>query len=175
MTITTIAELEQARAVLAGRSAAELADFILSLAAASDGISEYVHAFVLAADTNAAAEVLSRELGLLRNAERDSDYRYRKGAGHVARADRWLDAIERCVLPRDPHTALQLLTAFIDSSEQISEHCWDDDFGEAQLFTRASTMAENLAKTARSASIPHSLELLPHDTFVARLRDLSLN
>lgn len=98
---------------------------------------------MLAADTNAAAEVLSRELGFLRNGERDSDYRYRKGAGHVARADRWLDAVERCVLPRDPQAALQLLTAFMESNEQISEHCWDDDFGESQLFTRASTMAES--------------------------------
>jgi hypothetical protein len=83
MAITSVAELEQARAVLAGRPAAELADFILSLAVASDGISEYVHAFVLAADTKAAAEVLSRELGFLRNAERDRDHRYRKGAGHA--------------------------------------------------------------------------------------------
>lgn len=146
MTITTIAELEQARAVLAGRTSAELADFILSLAFASDGISEYVHAFALAADTNTAAEVLSRELGFLRNGERDSDYRYRKGAGHVARADRWLDAVERCVLPRDPQAALQLLTAFMESNEQISEHCWDDDFGASQLFTRASTMAETSRK-----------------------------
>lgn len=59
----------------------------LSLSSAADGISEYVHAFVLAADSKAAAKVLSRELGFLRNGERDSDYRYRKGAGHVARAD----------------------------------------------------------------------------------------
>lgn len=58
MAITSIAELERAREVLASRSAAELADFILSLAVASDGISEYVHAFVLSADTRAAADVL---------------------------------------------------------------------------------------------------------------------
>lgn len=156
MTITTIVELEQARAALAGRTVAELADFILSLASASDGISEYVHAFALAADTHVATEVLSRELRFLRNGERDSDYRYRKGAGHVDRADRWLDAIERCVLPRDPQAALQLLTAFIDSSEQISERCWDDDFGESQLFTRATTMVENLAKTL-TTSMPERL------------------
>jgi len=106
---------------------------------------------VLAADTNAAAEILSRELGFLRNGERDSDYRYRQGAGHVARADRWLNAIERCVLPRDPQAALQLLTAFMEGNEQIAEHCWDADFGASELFTRASTMADTLAKTLTSA------------------------
>lgn len=72
MTITSVAELEQARAALAGRPAAELADFILSLAFASDGISEYIHAFVLSADCKAVAEVLSGELEFLRNGERDS-------------------------------------------------------------------------------------------------------
>lgn len=147
MAITSVADLEQARAVLASRTAAELADFILSLAFASDGISEYVHAFVLAADSKAAADVLSRELEFLRNGERDSDYRYRKGARHVARADRWLDAVERCVLPRDPQAAMQLLTAFVESNEQISDHCWDDDFGASQVFARAWTMVQNLAKT----------------------------
>lgn len=146
MAITSVAELEQARAVLVGRTTAELADFILSLAFASDGISEYVHAFVLAADSKAIAEVLSSELGFLCNGEPDNDYRCRKGAGHVARANRWLDAVERCVLPRDPQGALQLLTAFMESNEQISEHCWDDDFGASQLFVRAWTMVENLAK-----------------------------
>ena len=112
MTITSVAELEQAGAALAGRPAAELADFILSLAFASGGISEYFHAFVLSADCKAVVEVLSGELEFLRNGERDSHYRYRKGAGHVARADRWLDAVDRCVLPSDPQAALQLLTAF---------------------------------------------------------------
>lgn len=160
MTITSVAELEKARAVLAGRPAAELADFILSLAFASDGISEYVHAFALAADSKAAAEVMSRELGFLRNGERGSDYRYRKGAGHVARADRWLNAVERCVLPRDPQTALQLLTAFIQSREQISAHCWDDDFGESQLFDRAWTMADNLAKSLPVEDVNPVLERL---------------
>lgn len=145
MAITSVAELEQARAALAGRTAAELADFILSLAFGSDGIFEYVHAFVLT-DSKVAAEVLSRELGFLRNGERDSDYRHRKGAGHVARADRWLNAVERCVLPRNPQTALQLLTAFIEGNEQISERCWDDDFGASKLFVRAWTMVESLAK-----------------------------
>jgi len=154
MTITTIAELEQARAVLVGRSATELADFILSLVSAADGISEYVHAFVLVADTKAATELLSSEMGFLRHGERDSDYRYRKGAGHVERADRWLNALERCVLPRDPQAALQLLTAFIESNEQIAEHCWDDDFGAEELFTRASTMADSLAETLTSTSAP---------------------
>lgn len=151
--------MEKARAVLAGRPAAELADFILSLAFACDGISEYVHAFVLAG-SKAAAEVLSSEFGFLRNGERDSDYRYRKGAEHVARANRWLDAVERCVSPCDPRVALQLLTAFIESNEQISAHCWDDDFGTSQLFTRAWTMAENLAKVLPAEHVDPVLERL---------------
>lgn len=67
MTITSVAELEQARAALAGRPSAELADFILSPAFAADGISEYVHAFALAEDSKAAAELLSSELEFLRN------------------------------------------------------------------------------------------------------------
>lgn len=159
MAITLVAELEQARAVLASRTTVELADFILSLVFASDGISEYVHAFVLA-DSKAAAEVLSSELGFLRNGERDSDYRYRKGAGHVARADRWLNAVERRVLPRDPQAALQLLTAFMESNEQISEHCWDDDFGASQLFVRAWTMVENLAKILPEEDVNPVLERL---------------
>lgn len=145
MTITSVAELEHARAVLASRPAAELADFILSLAFASDGISEYIRAFVLSADCSAVVEVLSGELEFLRNGERARDYRYRKGAGHVARADRWLDAVERCVLPSTPRAALQLLTAFMESHEQISGSCWDDDFGASQLFNRAWTMTEKLA------------------------------
>lgn len=160
MAITSASEWEQARAVLAGRPAAELADFILSLAVASDGISEYVHAFVLAADTKAAAEVLSRELGFLCKGERDRDYRYRKGARHVARADRWLNAVESCVLPRDAQAALQLLTAFAESNEQISEHCWDDDFGASQLFARAWTMAENLTKILPAEHVDPVLERL---------------
>jgi hypothetical protein len=147
MAITLGTELEQARAVLAARTATELVDFILSLAFAPDGVCEYVHAFVLAADTKAAAEVLSRELGFMRHGERGGDHRFRNAARHVARANRWLVAVERCVLPRDPQTALRLLTAFIESNEQISEHCWDDDFGTSQLFARALTMAENLATT----------------------------
>lgn len=154
MAITTIAELEQARAELASRTAAELADFILSLAFAADGITEYVHAFVLAADTKAVTELLSSELEFLRSGERDSEYRYRQGAGHVARADRWLDAVERCVLPRDPQVALQLLTSFIESNEPIAEHCWDDDFGASEPFTRAATMADSLAETLASIPLP---------------------
>jgi acyl-CoA reductase-like NAD-dependent aldehyde dehydrogenase len=77
------------------------------LAFASDGISEYIHAFVLSADCKAVVEVLSGELQSLRNGERGSDCRYQKGAGHVARADRWLDAVERCVLPSTSQAALQ--------------------------------------------------------------------
>lgn len=160
MTITSVAELEQAHAVLASRPAAELADFILSLAFASNGISEYIHAFVLSADCKAVVEVLSGELEFLRNGERDSDYRYRKGAGHVARADRWLDAVDRCVVPSTPQAALQLLTAFMESHEQISESCWDDDFGASQLFNRAWTMTEKLAATLPAEDVGPALERL---------------
>ena len=63
---------------------------------------------------------------------------------------------ERCVLPRDPQAAPQLLTAFMENIGQISEHCWDDDFGASELFARAWAMAENLAKT------------LPEKTFAMR-------
>ena len=35
----------------------------------------------------------------------------------------------------------------MESNQQISEHCWDDDFGASQLFARAWTMVENLATT----------------------------
>jgi hypothetical protein len=59
-------------------------------------------------------------------------YRYQKGAGHVARADRWLYTLDRFVLPSTPQAALQLLTAFMESHEQISENCWDDDFGASR-------------------------------------------
>lgn len=160
MTITSVAELEQARAVLSGRPAAELADFILSLAFASDGISEYVHAFVLSADGSAVVEVLRGELEFLRNGERGSDCRYQKGAGHVARADRWLDAVERCVLSSTSQAALQLLVAFMESHEQISESCWDDDFGASQLFNRARTIVEKLAATLPAEDIGPPLERL---------------
>lgn len=160
MTITSVAELEQARAALAGRPSAELADFILSLAFATDGISEYVHAFALAEDSKAAAELLSSELEFLRNGERDRDYRYRKGAGHVDRADRWLDAVERCVLSRDPKAALQLLAGFMESIEQISEHCWDDDSGSSQLSSRAWSMVEKLAATLQAADVGPAIERL---------------
>ena len=77
----------------------------------------------------------------------------------MARADRWLNAVERCVLPRDPQAALQLLTEFMESNEQISEHCWDDDFGESQVFDRAWTMADNLAK---SLPVEHVNPVLEH-------------
>lgn len=127
MTITSVAELEQARAALVGRPAAELADFILSLAFAADGISEYVRVFVLAEDGKAAAELLSSELEFLRDGERDRDYRYRKGAGHV---------------------------------EQISEHCWDDDFGSSQLSDRAWTMVEKLAATLPAEDVGPAIERL---------------
>lgn len=160
MTIVSVAELEQARAALARRPAAELADFILSLAFAADGISEYVRVFVLAEDSKAAAELLSSELEFLRDGERDRDYRYRKGAGHVERADRWLDAVERCVLSRDPKAALQLLARFMDSIEQISEHCWDDDFGSSQLSARAWTMVEKLAATLPAEDVGPAIERL---------------
>lgn len=160
MAITSIAELERAREVLASRPAAELADFILSLAVASDGISEYVHAFVLSADIKAAAELLSNELRFLRDGERERDYRYRKGAGHVARADRWLDALDRSVVPRDPQVAMQLLTEFMESGEEISEHCWDDDFGMSQLFTRAWAMVESLATTMPAEDVNAVLDRL---------------
>jgi hypothetical protein len=145
MTIQLASEMERARLALASRPAAELADFILSLAFASDGISAYVHAFAIATDPGAAADVLRTELRFLQHGEQDSDYRYRKGAGHVARADRLLDAIERCFLPRDPNTGLRLLTAFLESQEQISQHCWDDDWETSQVFERARKMAERLA------------------------------
>lgn len=62
------------------------------------------------------------------------------------------------MLPRDPQTALQLLTAFMEGNEQISEHCWDDDFGTSQLFARAWTMAENLAKVLPAAHVNPVLE-----------------
>jgi hypothetical protein len=78
----------------------------------------------------------------------------------VARADRWLNAVERCVLPRDPSAVLQLLTAFAESNEQISEHCWDDDFGASQLFARAWTMAESLATTLPAEGVNAVLERL---------------
>ena len=146
MAITLTTEMEQARVALAARPAAELADFILSLAFASDGISECVHAFALAADPKAAAGILGRELSFLREGEPSGDDQYHKGARHVARSDRFLDTIERCVLPRDPQTALHLLTAFVESTDQISDHCWDDDFGASQLFERAGKLAENAKK-----------------------------
>ncbi len=167
MTITSVAELEQARAALAGRPSAELADFILSPAFAADGISEYVHAFALAEDSKAAAELLSSELEFLRNGERDRDYRYRKGAGHVDRAERWLDAVERCVLPRDPKAALQLLAGFMESIEQVSEHCWDDGSGSSQLSDRAWSMVEKLAATLPAEDAGPAIERLRGE-FTAR-------
>ena len=102
MPITSAAALAQARAALETRPASELADFILSLASSSDGIAEYVQAFVLATDPSAAAEVLHNELRFLCKGEPDSAYRHRKGAGHVARSERFLDSLERHVSPRDP-------------------------------------------------------------------------
>jgi len=144
MAITLTTEMERARAALDARPTAELVDFILSLAFASDGICESVHAFALAAEPKAAAEILSKELGFLREGERSRYAQYRKGAKHVARSDRFLDAIELCLLPRDPQTALQLLTAFVENTDQISQHCWDDDFGASELFERARKLAEDV-------------------------------
>ena len=104
--------------------------------------------------------MLRRELGFLCDGERGGDYRFRNAARHTARADRWLNAIERYVLSHNPQTALQLLAAFVESNEQISEHCWDDDFGTSQLFARALTMAENLATTLSAEYVNPVLERL---------------
>lgn len=46
----------------------------------------------------------------------------------------------------------------MESNEQISEHCWNDDFGASQLFTRAWTMAENLAKVLPAQHVNPVLE-----------------
>jgi hypothetical protein len=96
----------------------------------------------------------------LRNGQRGSDCRYQKGAGHVARADRWRDAVERCVLSSTSQPALQLLVASMESHELISERCWDDDFGASQLFNRARTMIEKLAATLPVEDIGPALERL---------------
>lgn len=85
----------------------------------------------------------------------------------MERADRWLDAVERCVLLRDPKAALQLLARFMDSIEQISEHCWDDDFGSSQLSDRAWTMVERLAATLSAKDVGPAIERLRVE-FVAR-------
>ena len=83
-----------------------------------------------------------------------------KAQGMWPRAEHWLDAVDRCVLPQDPQAALQHLTVFIESTEQIGDHCWDDDFGMSELFKRAWTMAEGLAKVLPAEHVNLVLERL---------------
>lgn len=56
--------------------------------------------------------------------------------------------------------ALQLLTAFMESYEQIPESCWDDDFGTSELLNRARTMIEKLAATLPAEDVGAALGCL---------------
>jgi hypothetical protein len=49
---------------------------------------------------------------------------------------------------------------FMESHEQISESCWDDDFCASQLFNRARTMIEKLAATLPAEDTGPPLERL---------------
>src|SRR5438046_3017990 len=81
--------MERARAAPEQPSRTELVDFILSLAHASDGVGQYVHAFALAGEPETAADLARSELLYLQSGERDYDQRHRQGSSFVDRADRF--------------------------------------------------------------------------------------
>lgn len=68
----------------------------------------------------------------------------RRHRRHIAQQIACLFGVET---DRDPKAALQLLAGFMESIEQISKHCRDDDFGSSQLSDRAWRMVEKLAAT----------------------------
>jgi len=55
---------------------------------------------------------------------------------------------------------MQLLTEFMESGEQIAEHCWDDNFGMSQLFARAWAMARCLATKMPQGDVNEVLDRL---------------
>jgi hypothetical protein len=147
MAIQTKDQLEQARIALERRSPGELVAFILSLAQASNGIGDYVHAFAVADTPDASADLLRSELSFLQRGEREYDVRHRRSFEFVARVERLLDAIECILLPADPAAAFDLLAQFIESDEQIVDHCIEDDFGASEVFGRACELLLTVART----------------------------
>lgn len=59
-----------------------------------------------------------------------------------------LDAIERCVLPRDPETAFQLIVRFFERDTELGQ---DDLEAISKSFRRAA----RLFRTASTACPPH--------------------
>ena len=141
--LETKLDYERARTCLEQRSPQELADFILSLAHASNGIGAYVAAFALSDAPRAAAEVIASEITVLARGERDYDYRHRQSFEISARADRTIDAIERMLIARDPTTAAELLRRLLGCEPDILDHALEDD-DAGRIFDRARELLERI-------------------------------
>ena len=134
-------DFECAAARLRQRSIAELADFIAGLLVDyTTGIGVYARAF-FAPDSATAARIIEDSIGTWSHLHKhDTYHQARAAAQHLG----WtLDAIERCVLPRDPQAAFGLLVRFFEADDDLRQddlNYISNEFRRAAaLFRTAST------------------------------------
>ena len=169
--VETDEQLERARRALERRSPQELAAFVLSLIGTPNGVGSYARAFAMADSWNAAAEIVESEIENLREGEREYDRRHRRGSVVTSRLGHLLDAIELALLPRNPAAAVEMLARLIESDAEISDHCFEDDFGAQAAFGRACDLFRAAARNLPVATVQPILDRLrSRDDFALRIQ-----
>lgn len=133
-------ELARTTAALKLRPAEELAGFVASLLTEeSTGVGAYARAFA-ADDSRAAAEIIAQTISSWKHYLRHDSYH--QAAAAAQRLEWALDAIERCVKPRDPAAAFDLVVLFFKADDAVGP---DDLEHVAGAFERAAALFWELA------------------------------
>lgn len=164
--ISRTEERERAARWLGRCSAKTLASFILTLLDAPHGVGEYVEAFIASEEPARAVGLIDSQIAALGQADREYDWRHRRGSSFVARCGLLLDAIETIVLPVDAAATVQLLERFYEREAQVVDGSFDDEPGLSRLFERAAQLFQRAGAGLPVLEVePIRLRLLARDDY----------
>jgi len=148
-------EYNQMAAALRKRGSDELAAFVESLLLDHEtGVGDYARAFA-APDCVTAAQIIEGSIsGWATNFRHDT---YHQAGAAAQRLDWTLEAIERCVSPRDPQRALALIVRFFEGDDDLRQ---DELDNISDAFRRATILFCKIAKACPANQVDTALKRL---------------
>jgi len=148
-------EFDAAWRALRRRSTGELAGFVETLLLDSTtGVGDFARAFA-AEDCDAAVRIIAGSIARWSGQHKHDTYHQADMCAQ--RLDWTLEAIDRCVHPRDPEAALDLIVQFFEADEDVGQ----DDLDQiAGAFDRAAGLFWKVAKACPARRVDGALARL---------------
>jgi len=164
----TQAGIEEARDRLGARSAASLADFILSLAQNEGPVGDHVRTFIVSDDVPYTVSAIRERIAGL---EPLTEYAQRHAESQQigTRLELILDSIEHLLLPVECAAAFEMLATLFEADAKAMENCDEDDREVTCAYKRAAHMMGIAAQFLPPETVADKIsELIANDGYGVR-------